>query len=544
MTRRSGSLALVIAFVAASCSSSGSTTSEDPAAATSTAEAAPDSDSPVSTAPLSTEGELGESGSRAVILDYSPTVSDVGALLYLLTHPDVDLLAVALPTTGEAGCDLGVDVTLGILDMLGKSGVPVACGSAVPDGAEPWPGEFLAGHASLASGLSFTGKGGDARSASQLIADVVAGSARPVTLVAVAPLTNVAEVIESRPEVASGLDRLVIMGGAVDTAGNVFDSDAEWNLWIDVPSAVQVLESNIPITFVPLDATNHVPVPELWQLDLDNAEQSPAIAYLAGLVGIFPAVTSGFYYLWDELAASVAAGDEVVSTELMNLMVSEEAGASYGSIVEDPSGRSVEVAVGVSDPDAFYDKFLSTLAGVRVSRTADATPIAPDDIPTSVDGESPPGAVLAYWMDNALRGEVAAAGEVVAPGAPWTGLGASADAFVEGSAPYEVVITSIACTTNGDVASCRTDWTDRWIDANPELESGSVSVRAEVVDGFIVTFESVSFGGAVEAAFNAHFAWLGAEQPDSFREACAADSASKECSQLLVDTVDDWVASR
>ena len=43
------------------------------------------------------------SGPTPVIVDYSPTVSDVGGLMYLLAHPRVDVIAISLPVTGEAG---------------------------------------------------------------------------------------------------------------------------------------------------------------------------------------------------------------------------------------------------------------------------------------------------------------------------------------------------------------------------------------------------------------------------------------------------------
>lgn len=66
-------------------------------------------------------------GPKLVIVDYSPTVSDVAGFLYLLAHPDVEVIAVSLPVTGEAGCELGLQVTLGVLAMMEKNDVPVAC---------------------------------------------------------------------------------------------------------------------------------------------------------------------------------------------------------------------------------------------------------------------------------------------------------------------------------------------------------------------------------------------------------------------------------
>ena len=62
-----------------------------------------------------------------VIFDYSPTVSDVGALVFLAVHPDVRLVAVTLPGTGEGHCSPGVEHTRGVLVALGLDDVPVAC---------------------------------------------------------------------------------------------------------------------------------------------------------------------------------------------------------------------------------------------------------------------------------------------------------------------------------------------------------------------------------------------------------------------------------
>lgn len=77
----------------------------------------------------------------SVIVDYSPTVPDVGALMYLLAHPSVEVVAVTLPATGEAGCALGIEVTLGVLAMFDEQAIPVACDPDVPAHARMWPAE-------------------------------------------------------------------------------------------------------------------------------------------------------------------------------------------------------------------------------------------------------------------------------------------------------------------------------------------------------------------------------------------------------------------
>ena len=479
-----------------------------------------------------------------MVVDYSPTVSDVGALLYLLAHPGVDVLAITLPVTGEASCDLGLGVTLGILAMLDRGDVPVACDPEVPPTAEAWPDEFLTGHESLTSGLPDIGSAGaDPRRAHDLIAEVAAGSDRPLTILAVAPLTNVARTLDRHPDVADQIDRIVIMGGAVDSPGNVETVDAEWNFWIDVPAAAEVLASGVPITLVPLDATNDVPVPGSWQHDLQAAAQSDPIEYLGALVQIFPAVTSGFFYLWDELAASAAAGEDLLTTQNMNLIVVEEPGTGYGGTVRDPSGAIVAVATGVPDPNDFYAHFLGTLAGAPIE-TREPPPVNDVSAPDSVELTSTPVEVLAFWLVRAFAGDAMAAASVVAADAPWVGFGSSPDVFIEGSEPYEAFEIALACTSGDTLASCDLEWNDLWISANPALDHGVLGVQAEVVNGTIVAFREFSFSTEMLEAFEGHLAWLQTEQPERVEEACTAEPAAKLCSELLIGTVEEWVESR
>jgi inosine-uridine nucleoside N-ribohydrolase len=300
-----------------------------------------------------------------VIVDYSPTVSDVGGLMYLLSHPDVEVIAISLPATGEAGCDLGIEVTNGILAMLDQEEIPVACDPEFPDGANTWPEDFLRGHENLSSGLPTSTAAPHEETGSELIIEMVLASGRPVTIYAVGPLTNVARALMTSPDIADNLERIVIMGGAVDVPGNTFDGIAEWNIYIDPAAAATVISSGVPITLVPLDATNDVPVPEGYPTTLGRAEQSDQIAYLGRLVDLFPAVTSGFYQFWDELAAAVVTGDVGIETDDVDLSVIID-GSNTGQTARDASGTRVVIATGVINPEAFYEEFITRLAGAPI----------------------------------------------------------------------------------------------------------------------------------------------------------------------------------
>jgi inosine-uridine nucleoside N-ribohydrolase len=76
-------------------------------------------------------------------------------------------------------------------------------------------------------------------------------------IVAIGPLTNVADVLAEQPDLLRRAARLTIMGGAIWVRGNV-DGLAEFNFYRDPAAAHAVLSSGLPITVIPLDLTRQV----------------------------------------------------------------------------------------------------------------------------------------------------------------------------------------------------------------------------------------------------------------------------------------------
>jgi len=300
-----------------------------------------------------------------VIFDYSPTVSDVGALVFLAVHPDVRLVAVTLPGTGEGHCSPGVEHTRGVLVALGLDDVPVAC---APDRGygelNPFPEDWRASSDSMDLPLAAPN---ETRSAPELIAGLLAASAQPVEIVAVGPLTNVALVLDQYPELADRIAGITIMGGAVDVPGNVprfawesANEHAEVNFWVDPAAAARVIASDVPITLVPLDATDFVPADAKFRSALLSTPLSPASGLLGGVWRDAPEWIQGGYYLWDELAAAVLAEPSLVEFETRPLVVDVGDDAVAGWSREDPAGMPVRVAVR-ADRVAFETLFLTTV---------------------------------------------------------------------------------------------------------------------------------------------------------------------------------------
>lgn len=73
-----------------------------------------------------------------------------------------------------------------------------------------------------------------------------------VSLLAIAPLTNIAMAIKKDPSIVKDIPHIYIMGGTNNTLGNITPA-AEYNFWVDPEAAKLVLHSGIPITMVGWD---------------------------------------------------------------------------------------------------------------------------------------------------------------------------------------------------------------------------------------------------------------------------------------------------
>ncbi len=80
-------------------------------------------------------------------------------------------------------------------------------------------------------------------------------------IVAIGPLTNLAAVLKQRPGLLERVGKIVVMGGAIWSPGNVTEY-AEFNFYRDAVAASVVLSAGLPITVVPLDVTRQVALDE------------------------------------------------------------------------------------------------------------------------------------------------------------------------------------------------------------------------------------------------------------------------------------------
>ncbi|WP_232839045.1 nucleoside hydrolase [Streptomyces triticisoli] len=195
-----------------------------------------------------------------VVIDCDTGVDDALALLFAVRHPGLDLRAVGC-IAGNTDVDQVVRNTLTVLEQAGAPAVPVARGAERPL-LEPLR---TAHHVHGRDGMGDLGLPAPARrptevDAVMLMHHAILDSPRPVTLIPTAPLTNIALLLRTHPEVTRNIERIVFMGGAVAT-GNATPV-AEFNVWHDPEAAAILLTAGVPTTMYGLDVFQRVLVPE------------------------------------------------------------------------------------------------------------------------------------------------------------------------------------------------------------------------------------------------------------------------------------------
>jgi pyrimidine-specific ribonucleoside hydrolase len=351
-----------------------------------------------------------------MVIDTDAGLDDAIAILYLASSPAVDLRAVTVTGTGLAHCFPGARNVVGLLELAGRSDVPVSCGPEEPLGPDdlfqPFPEDWRRMADGRYGDAWRIGRGEvDERPAPELLIESVRRAARPVTLVTLGPLTNVSAALAKDEGVASRIEQVVAMGGAFDVSGNTSNAEppptrdvAEWNIYADPQSARHVVDSDLALRFVPLDATNAVPLDAAVMRAVARAPTTDVMSVVSGLLsGVHGMVTAGEYYLWDPLAAVLAVRPELGTLEDRAVDVVTEGADAGRTVTAGRAGQSAEIFTAV-DGRAAEAELLSGLTGSQVATVDDRPDVLIDARDCTLsDGEAAQGSLLVQVVPEVPR---------------------------------------------------------------------------------------------------------------------------------------------
>lgn len=220
---------------------------------------------------------------RPIVLDTDGGVDDCAALWWALTDPGIDLVAVTT-TGGSVPAEVAPVSVLTVLAAAGRLDVPVAVGAPGTFGSGPElapvafihgdDGQGNAGH-QLPAGARPV-----AEPANDLLRRLVDERPGELSVVTVAPLTNLARVLAEDPGWAGRLADLTVMGGSVAAGGNAQPA-AEANIAGDPAAADVVVRAGWrrPPLLVGLDATHRATL-TASEFALLARRLTPAAAFL------------------------------------------------------------------------------------------------------------------------------------------------------------------------------------------------------------------------------------------------------------------------
>src|SRR5579872_379269 len=282
--------------------------------------------------------------------DIGDDYDDVFTLAVALASPEVDVLGV---TTVVGDTALRARLARRFLAVAGRDDIPVAVGATIRTGA-PFT------HRRWARG----GPDGPEPPAVDFLLDAIAADPDQVTLLAIGPLTNLADALARDAAAFRRLKRIVLMGGSVrrgyrDLAWSAEGHPSvEYNIVSDVPAARAVFGAGVPLVMAPLDASM-VALDELKR-QLLFTRSTPITDALALTYLQWSAVAGRTTpLLYDAASLALAIDPDMFNIERLCIAV-EDDGRTV--VADGPANADVALAI---DEDRFFRWLMPRLAGGR-----------------------------------------------------------------------------------------------------------------------------------------------------------------------------------
>ncbi len=323
---------------------------------------------------------------RKVIIDQDcagPGGTDMQAILALVNSPHTEVLGITV-VTGDAWRDEEVQHTLRLLEIVGRTDIPVVPGAVFPlvnskettarwqtlYGQVIYQGAWNFGHPvhgpyeilPMPEGAPATKPANE--DAAHFLIRTVRQFPHQVTIYEGGPLTNLAVAQAIDPQFAALAKELILRGGSIApvTDDPEFSTTPrrEFNLWMDPEAAYLVLHAPwalINVTTVDISVRTRMDKNLIAQIAKGT---TPAAQYVAKYA------REGF--LWDELAAVAWLDPTIIKmTASLYFDVSIDHGASYGDTLvwrpgRQPGAGEPRVVVQLNlDNGRFYQEFVELM---------------------------------------------------------------------------------------------------------------------------------------------------------------------------------------
>jgi len=289
-----------------------------------------------------------------LIIDTDPGVDDAIAILMAMAAAEIKILGLTT-VGGNVPLARATRNALSLLQAASRSDIPVAKGASRPLRGKFAYAPHFHGPSGLSQRLPDPANGPVEDGAVKFLYDQLTGERGEAVLVALGPLTNLAVLLRERPIALEQAKQIVVMGGAVNTPGNV-TPEAEFNFYCDPVAADIVLSSRLPITMVDLAACRQVKISREQALGLKSATPLGRLM-LDMLQGWFHREPSREEFEFcDPLAMAIALHPAIATATKVDLDVGIEKDELLGATSETGGPGEITLAQDV-DSSRFFALF-------------------------------------------------------------------------------------------------------------------------------------------------------------------------------------------
>ncbi len=294
--------------------------------------------------------------------DIGTDIDDTWALAMLLQSPELDLRLITM-ATGDTRYRAAL--TARMLEMVGRTDIPIAIGRSIGE-VESTQKAWVEGYDILQY------PGVIIADAAAAIVDLVMNSEEQITIIAIAPLTNIGDALKLEPRIAERALFIGMQGSINRNNDDLEGAVAEFNVVKDLVASKITFTAKWPMVFTPLDTCGNV---RLSGSDLQRlaASSSPLVQMVLENYRVWleyyhtnnaedgwfagqPQLRSSI--LFDTVAVHLAHSREFLKIEKMGIRVDDE-----GFTVVDPTAPIMEVALAWEDLAGFQQMLMQRLLG-------------------------------------------------------------------------------------------------------------------------------------------------------------------------------------
>jgi len=301
-------------------------------------------------------------GKKLVFMEHDGAIDDLLSQMLVLTMEEVELIGVNV-TPADCFIEPAIESTYKVLQLFERTAIPI--GRSDFHGVNAFPSEWRArpevvNALPMLINIKYELDPYALPEAVDLLIERLTAAEQPVTILITGPCSNLVKAVKRAPQIRAKIEEVVWMGGAFRKQGNVqtyqHDGTAEWNVYWDPKHSKELFEMELPLTCIPLDVTNNVPVNKAFLSRL--AHQSESL--LSDLAGQFWAMTIDtipsyhyVYFMWDTLATCYITLAEHFTLEEVKAVVSDRP-PNAGQTLLDANGHRLKIATDVNK-EVFYE---------------------------------------------------------------------------------------------------------------------------------------------------------------------------------------------